>query len=129
MKKALLPMLIITLAFVCTLLGIFIGRNLMPNYISVSNNILPTMPFSAQTMQQQDTASQTGDAAGARININSADAELLSILPGIGEVLAERIIEYRNENGPFSTPEDLLLVEGIGETRLNELIDYITVGG
>ena len=50
-------------------------------------------------------------------------------LPGIGEVLAERIVAYREENGNFSSPEELLNVEGVGKKRLEEILDLITIGG
>lgn len=51
------------------------------------------------------------------------------VLPGIGEVLAERILLYRTEHGPFTYVEQLLYVEGIGEKKLEELLDLITIGG
>ena len=50
-------------------------------------------------------------------------------LPGIGDVLAQRIVDYRLENGSFSTLEELLNVEGIGKKRLEEIMDMITLGG
>lgn len=62
-----------------------------------------------------------------RINLNTADRERLMALPGVGEVLAERIIAYREANGPFARPEDLLHVSGIGEKSYGKLADYITV--
>ena len=55
------------------------------------------------------------------VNINTADAQTLDQLPGIGEVLAGRIIAYREEHGPFETVEELLEVSGIGEAKLAEL--------
>lgn len=60
------------------------------------------------------------------ININTAEAEELVSLPGIGPALAERIIEYRSEF-PFEKPEDIMNVSGIGETRFNEIKDMISV--
>lgn len=52
------------------------------------------------------------------INVNTADLETLMTLPGVGEVIGQRIIETREAVGRFSYPEDLLLVPGIGEKRL-----------
>ena len=62
-----------------------------------------------------------------RVNINTAEAWLLEALPGIGEVSAQRIIEYRDENGPFQRVEDLTMVEGIGLATLEKLRDTICV--
>jgi competence protein ComEA len=53
-----------------------------------------------------------------KININSADRYELMLLEGIGETYADRIIEYRKVNGPFQKPEDLILVKGIGPKTL-----------
>ena len=58
------------------------------------------------------------------LNINMADA---AALPGIGPVLAGRIVEYRSTHGAFSKKEDLMLVEGIGEGIYGDLRDVITV--
>ena len=62
-----------------------------------------------------------------KIDINRAEPWLLEALPGIGEVLAQRIVDYRSQNGPFRTIEDLLKVSGIGEGMLAKIKDYITV--
>lgn len=60
-----------------------------------------------------------------RLNLNTATSEELQTLPGIGEVLADRIVAYREKNGAFTSIAELLNVEGIGETKylaIRELI-------
>ena len=61
------------------------------------------------------------------ININTAGAEELDSLPGIGEVLSQRILQYREEYGSFYTIEDLKNVQGIGNSVFDKLKDLITV--
>lgn len=62
-----------------------------------------------------------------KIDINRAEPWLLQALPGIGEVLAQRIVDYRSENGPFRRIEDLLKASGIGPATFENIKDYITV--
>ena len=64
-----------------------------------------------------------------RININTASAQQLQTLPGIGPGLSDAIIRYREENGPFQKVGDLMLVPGIGQGRMEKILDQITVGG
>lgn len=71
--------------------------------------------------------SETLEETSVKINLNTATVEELMELPGIGEVKAAAIVAYREEYGPFQTPEDLLLVSGIGEATLDQLIDLVTV--
>ncbi len=75
-------------------------------------------------------ASGGGEASGggAVINLNTADADLLQELPGVGPVLAGRIVDWRTRNGPFRSVEDLGEVSGIGESRLADLRDLVRVG-
>ncbi len=68
-----------------------------------------------------------GPAAGSLVNINTADAAQLDTLPGIGSSLAQRIIQYRETNGPFNSIEDLKDVSGIGDKNFENLKDRITV--
>ena len=63
------------------------------------------------------------------VDINAASAEELAELPGIGLVLARRIVDYRTEHGPFAAAEELLYVSGIGEKKLAELEGRITAAG
>ena len=71
------------------------------------------------------TPSWAGDAG--KINLNKATAEELSQLKGIGMKYAERIVEFRDKNGPFKHVEDLLKVPGIGQKTLEKNKDRITV--
>lgn len=64
---------------------------------------------------------------GQKINLNLATAADLETLPGIGEVLAQRIIEHRESNGPFTSVDELVEVSGIGEARLEDIRDRVTV--
>ena len=68
-----------------------------------------------------------GDQAGGLISPNRADAPQLEQLPGVGPVLAERIVAHREASGPFQTVEDLLDVPGIGEAKLSAIRDLIVV--
>lgn len=61
------------------------------------------------------------------VNINTATLEELDALPGIGPTIAQRIIDYRDENGPFNTIEDIMNVSGIGVSTFDEIKDLITV--
>jgi competence protein ComEA len=67
-----------------------------------------------------------GSSAGL-ININAASATELETLSGIGEVLAATIVEYREQNGPFASVDDLMDVSGIGPATLEEIRDQVTV--
>jgi len=81
-----------------------------------------------------DAGAPAGNADGmprvsdGRININLASRSELMDLPGIGSVLAERIVEYRQQYGAFARIEDLRKVSGIGEKRFAAIRDLVTVG-
>ncbi|MEV8135628.1 ComEA family DNA-binding protein [Microbacterium aurantiacum] len=68
-----------------------------------------------------------GPAGSGPLDLNTADAAALDTLPRIGPAIAQRIIEWREQNGPFSSVEDLLAVPGIGEKLLAELRERVRV--
>ena len=71
--------------------------------------------------------SNTNSGTTSKININSATAEELTQLPGVGEATANKIISYRQENGKFKDTEELKNVPGIGDSKFEGLKDMITI--
>ena len=121
-------LVVITFLFAAFTLGFFLGRSQNRDSITVS---VPRDLVVAPTMSSETLPEVTAETEEISfpIAINRAGKEEFMALPGIGEVLADRIIAYRDENGSFSVPEDLLNVEGVGKKRLEEILDLITVGG
>ncbi len=76
----------------------------------------------------QQAGAAPGSPGGGLVNINTADSEILQILPSIGPATAEKIIAYRDENGPFLTVDDIIGVKGIGDVTLEKLRPLISVG-
>ena len=76
-------------------------------------------------------ASASAFAAVARrvVNVNTADTSQLALLPRVGPAVAQRIVDFRKENGPFKSPEDLMLVQGIGEKTYQLIKPYVAVSG
>ena len=75
----------------------------------------------------EPTPAPTPESAPLLVDLNTATAQELDQLPGIGEVFSERIVAYRTENGPFQTIEEIMDVDGIGESVFASLSPYITV--
>lgn len=67
------------------------------------------------------------DESYGKININTADAEMLREIPGVGNAIARRIIEYRRLNGPFADIEELRRVKGLNGSRFDRLKDAVCV--
>jgi competence protein ComEA len=68
-----------------------------------------------------------GDAPAGPVNLNTADAEALDALPGVGPATAAAIIDHREKVGPFTAVDQLLDVPGIGDAKLEALRDLVTV--
>ena len=69
----------------------------------------------------------SGSSGGGLVNLNTATLEQLQTLPGVGPVLAQRIMEYRERHGGFASVADLRQVTGIGDARYDELKSLVTV--
>lgn len=129
MKKQGISFLVaVTIAFFAFTLGFHYGRNHDPQPVLVS------VPQPMQTLPPETTEEGSPETTADKaivfpIDINAAGMDELTALPGIGEVLAQRILAYREESGGFQSPEDLLNVKGIGKKRFEEILDLITIGG
>jgi competence protein ComEA len=76
-----------------------------------------------------EEAAPAGGSQQGVVNINTADAAQLSLLPRVGEKAAQRIIEYRTQNGPFKKTSDLMQVKGFGAKTFERLAPYISLSG
>ncbi len=86
-----------------------------------------TIPDTGQERDRPRQSTEAGSEEALRVNVQEAGLEELVRLPGIGPVTAGRIIEYRENNGPFHKPEDLLNVSGIGPVTLERIREFIIV--
>jgi len=104
---------------------------------SASSIVLTTQPPSGRVSAENPESGQPETEgvqgvikpeSGGKMNLNEASAsELAALLPGVGETLAARIIEYREEKGGFIHIEELLEIEGIGDATFAAIRDYLIV--
>lgn len=117
MKKAMSILLAaVTILLSISTLGIYLYRN-------------QTTDPPAVRIPEASLKSQTNPEGKPLVDLNRADADQLMTLPGIGETYAQRILDYREEHGPFESVAELLLIEGFGSARVEKILDYITIGG
>lgn len=129
-------LLILTGAFVVFLAGLYVGRNMAAHTVTVYTQNSETALARTDESIDSESVAASGNAASAlpvqsvvtQVNLNSATSAELMILPGIGEVLAERIISYRQKHGAFSAVEEIMNVSGIGEGKFEAIKDFISVG-
>lgn len=107
MKNTKYILILLTAVMLALNVGIFIGRS---NYDGSVTALVEKHP----------------DSDGL-INLNTATASQLSVLPGISEALARRIIDYREDHGRFGSIYDLLEVPGISYSTMNDIKDYVKV--
>ena len=126
MKNKLLTVLqVLTALFAGLTLGLFLSRNPAGGSVKVSVPAQAQSAAAAADTQPEPSAQE--DALP--VDINSANVTDLAQLPGIGEVLARRIVDYRTIHGRFTAVEQLTNVEGIGEGKLEAILEQITIGG
>ena len=116
--KTQLLLLFMTLCFLSSLFFL---------YEKASDTAVGTDYTITVTQREPQPVTPEPPKAPALVDINAATLDELQTLTGIGPVLAQRIIDYRTENGAFTSIEDLLNVKGIGEATLNKFRDRVTI--
>ena len=84
-------------------------------------------PDSDDTNIKNDISETEKEVINNKVNINAASVEVIAQLDGIGEKMAQRIIDYREANGDFNAIEEITLVSGIGQKKFEEIKDSICV--
>lgn len=119
-------LLAVTVLFAVFTLGIILGRSQNRHSVQIS---VPQSMLTPPTYPTDTPKTANSDAPTYPVNINTADLTEIMTLPDIGMVIAQRIIDYREANGAFQAVEELMNVEGIGEKRMEQLLDFVTIGG
>lgn len=86
---------------------------------------IPSLSVDSYAAKSTKSTTETVAKKAEEVSINSADAELLSTVPGIGPKTAEAIVAYREANGKFGSIDDLAKVKGIGEKKLAKMKPFI----
>ena len=145
MKKPVNILVVLTCIFAAFLGGFHIGRKINRSPVRIyqlkpseEETAQPPADSGEETAEEAEAeeAEESGEeviqeqdapAEVSRLNINTADAAALVELPGIGPSLARRIVDYRAAHGDFAAVEELTRVSGIGEAKLMDILDLITV--
>ena len=131
MKKPVNILVILTCVFAAFLGGFHIGRRMNRSPVHIYQ-ITPSAESQTEALEEpQDeveaVSEETEPGVVFPLNINTATIPELDELPGIGPVLAQRIVDYRTTCGGYKAVEELLKVNGIGDAKLMEIIELITV--
>lgn len=103
------------------------GQKIIVPYKIIDSGQEADSADSTNSKQAKQATVNSGNSSG-KVNINNAGLAELDTIPGIGPVLAQRIIDYREQNGLFSSPEEIQNVSGIGPKTYEKMADYITIG-
>lgn len=95
--------------------------------VNLAQQVKDGMHIYVPVAGDKSPSGQSSAQASDKININTADKAALEKLPGVGPSLAERIIEYRKNNGGFKEVADIKKVSGIGDSKFNQLKEKITI--
>jgi len=120
--------LIFAALLLCAAVGILAGRaGLLASHAVLQAQIPLENGLSALKTTAPQPEGET-QAPSYRININTADAEQLDELPGVGPAIAQRIVEYRAAHGRFETIDELRSVNGVGDALFDSIEALVTIG-
>lgn len=107
------------------IMAVLIGAVVLVAWSDVPDFSSPSVTYESVSTTRTTVSAQ--ENAEGRISINTATEEELMQVSGIGASLAKRIVDYRDEHGPFSSLDELVNVQGIGEKRVEQWREYLTV--
>lgn len=127
--------ILVTLTLLSFAAGFFFGRSTVPSAVVVTGAVPVGSPYSApeetspavSEAAPEETEAQPSPEAEFPIDLNSADTAQLEALPEIGPVLAQRIVDYREAQGGFSSVEELKNVSGIGDKTYDAIKNLVKV--
>ena len=93
---------------------------------AIQDGMQITVPEKIASMGRE-TPQGNGDKVADKVNINQANVEELTKVPGVGKATAQRIIDYRTQHGPFSSIEDLKKIKGIGKAKFEKMAAKVTI--
>jgi len=119
---------LLAVLFIALIFGYSLGKGDTSGRFSITQQYANGPDTPAPELQEIDAVLVFVLSAENPININTADEALLTELPGVGQTLAARIIDHREEHGGFEEIEDITAVYGIGSGLFERMRDYITTG-
>ena len=124
LSKAEIAAILITVIFVVSVAVLTLRAHEKSAAVTISTGLTPNTEETAAPVSAVPTPSVSPELS---ININTAEAQELCLLPGVGETIAARIIDYRKAHGPFNNTDEIMNVSGIGAKTYEEIKSYITV--